>query len=148
MITIQEFKQKYNLVSRPGIECSHRLRSGRKPKHKSWTAQFSRTGGCRPPRNQHVFGFRTRDTLQPVLSCAPYFQNEAELNKIKEECTAYAEQNRVNVRFSIEETWWHPDTVLVVYTPKKFVHWKPAARSESAKRKSREFLALKRARSK
>jgi hypothetical protein len=141
MITIKEFKTKYNLKSQPGIECFHRLRSGNKPKHKSRTARFSRTGGCHPPHNEHTFGFRTREGLQPVLCTMPYYQNEDELNKIKKDCTEYAERNRVNVCFSVEETWWHQDTVLVVYTPKKFIHWKPAATSKSAQRKSREFLA-------
>src|SRR5437868_12532305 len=119
MITIQEFKAKYNLMSRANIVCIHRVRQeNRRARHKRIPA---RRGGCRPPFYDHVFGFRDRETRQPMLVCMPYYQNEKELNEIKKQSTAYAEKNNCNVRFSTEETWCHPQTVLVAYTRKYFI---------------------------
>lgn len=126
MITIQEFKAEYDLISKPGINCIHRIKSERRPNHKSRTARSGRSGCC-PPYYDHVFGFRYRTTQQPVLTLQPYFSSAAELQKIKNESREYADKNGVLVSFSLEDAWWNEGVVLIRYERKNFIP-KPKAR--------------------
>lgn len=97
---LRQFKASRGLTSTPSVDCACRVSSERRGYHKS--ANY--IGGCRPPRKfgDHPYGFRNVQTLEPILTCSPYYQTLEELYEIRQQAREWADKWGVGVWFEDE----------------------------------------------
>lgn len=123
-MTIEEYKQKYNLKKMGGFggyPCANTLIYGNSRRCHAMHA----AGECLPPENvnDHHSGFKDKKTGEIVMVFQPYFGDlpsdiprKKTVDGIAASAREWATEKGLSVRVSVEDSWHYPTkTVLVEF---------------------------------